>query len=144
MVIGDHMGEEFQTFIDADKPVSKKAQEIHGITREMLAGQPKAEEALRAFQQFIGDSTLVAHNTDFDIGFLGYEYSRIGQGLRNRHICTLKLSRKLYPGLPDYKLETVAKHILGIEIDKDRRHRALDDAKITAQIWQKMRIQNER
>ncbi len=138
-VIGDHMAEEFQTLIDADKPVSKKAQEIHGITREMLAGQPKAEEALRAFQQFIGDSTLVAHNTDFDISFLGYEYSRIGKGLRNRHICALKLSRKLYPHLPDYRLETVAKHILGIEIDKDRRHRALDDARLTAQVWLELR-----
>jgi len=143
-VIGSNMDEEFQTLIDADKPITKAAQKIHGITREMLAGQPKAEEALRAFQQFFGDSILVAHNTDFDIGFLGYEYSRIGQGLRNCHICTLKLSRKLYPGLPDYRLETVAKHILGIEIDKSRCHRALDDARLTARMWLKMRMQHGR
>ena len=137
--IGEDMAEEFHTLIDADKPITRAAQKIHGITREMLAGQPKAREALTAFQRFIGNSTLVAHNTDFDIGFLGFEYSRIGQGLRNRHICTLKLSRKLYPGLSDYRLETVAKHILGIEIDKDRRHRALDDARLTARIWVKIR-----
>ena len=138
-VAGEDMAEEFHTLIDADKPITRAAQKIHGITREMLAGQPKAREALIAFQRFIGNSTLVAHNTDFDIGFLGFEYSRIGQGLRNRHICTLKLSRKLYPGLSDYRLETVAKHILGIEIDKNRRHRALDDARLTARIWIKMR-----
>jgi DNA polymerase III epsilon subunit family exonuclease len=143
-VIGEDMAEEFHTLIDADKPITKTAQKIHGITREMLAGQPKSEEALRAFQQFIGSSTLVAHNVDFDIGFLGHEYSRIGQGLRNRHICTLKLNRKLYPALPDYRLETVAKHILGVEIDKNRRHRALDDARLTARIWMKMRMQHER
>jgi DNA polymerase III epsilon subunit len=139
VVIGDHMGEEFQTLIDADKPVSKKAQKIHGITRETLVGQPKVEEALGAFQQFVGSSILVAHNADFDIGFLGYEYSRIGQGLINRHICTLKLTRKLYPGLPDYRLETVAGHVLGIQFDKNRHHRALDDARLTARIWIKMR-----
>jgi DNA polymerase-3 subunit epsilon len=138
-VIGENIGEEFHTLIGTDKRITKAAQKIHGITQEMLSGQPKAEEALTGFQQFIGDSTLVAHNADFDIGFLGYEYSRIGRGLRNRHICTLKLSRKLYPGLPDYRLETLAKHILGIEIDKGRHHRALDDARLTARIWLKMR-----
>ena len=138
-VIGEDMAEEFHTLIDADKPITKAAQKIHGITREMVAGQPKAKDALTAFQRFIGNSTLVAHNADFDIGFLGYEYSRIGQGLRNRHTCTLKLNRKLYPQLPDYRLETVAKHILGVEIDKNRRHRALDDARLTARVWIKMR-----
>ena len=138
-VIDGDMVEEFHTLIDADKPITKAAQKIHGITREMVAGQPKAKDALTAFQRFIGNSTLVAHNADFDIGFLGYEYSRIGQGLRNRHICTLKLNRKLYPGLPDYRLETLAKHILGIEIDKGRHHRALDDARLTARIWLEMR-----
>jgi DNA polymerase-3 subunit epsilon len=143
-VIGEDMAEEFHSFIDADKPITKAAQKVHGITRGMLSGQPKAKEALSAFRQFIGSSTLAAHNTDFDIGFLGFEYSRIGQGLRNRHICTLKFSRKLYPGLPDYRLETVAKHILGIEIDEDRRHRALDDARLTARIWLGMRMQYER
>ncbi len=138
-VVGEFMAEEFHTLIDTDKPITEAAQRIHGITREMLAGQAKAEDALTSFQRFIGYSTLVAHNTDFDIGFLGFEFSRIGQGLRNRHICTLKLSRKLYPGLSDYRLETVANHVLGIEIDKDRLHRASDDARLTAKIWLKMK-----
>jgi DNA polymerase-3 subunit epsilon len=138
-VEGEDMTQEFHTLIDADRPITKAAQRIHGITSEMLVGQPKAEEALTTFQQFIENSTLVAHNAEFDIGFLGFEYSRIGQGLRNRHICTLKLSRKLYPGLLDYRLETVAKHILGIGIDKGRLHRALDDARLTARIWLKMK-----
>ena len=138
-VSGDLIGEEFHTLIDTDKPVTKAAQKVHGITKGMLAGQPKAQEALTAFQRFVGKSTLVAHNANFDIGFLGYEYSRIRQCLPNRHICTLKLSRKLYPALPDYRLETVAKHILGIEADKGRFHRALDDARLTARIWSEMR-----
>lgn len=137
-VIGENMAEEFHTFIDTDKRITKAAERIHAITKEMLIRQPKAKEALAAFQRFIGNSTLVAHNTDFDIGFLGYEYSRIGQGLPNCYICTLKLSRKLYPRLPDYRLETVAKH-LGIEVVEHRLHRALDDARLTARIWLKMK-----
>ncbi|MFB3886683.1 MAG: PolC-type DNA polymerase III [Thermodesulfobacteriota bacterium] len=134
-VIGEDIGEEFHTLIDVDKQITGAARRVHGITQEMLAGQPKAREALRAFERFIGNSTLVAHNAGFDIGFLGFEYSRIGQGLPNRHICTLKLSRKLYPGLSDYRLETVAKYVLGIEMDKGRPHHALDDARMTAKVW---------
>jgi len=138
-VVDGNITREFQTLVHADKPITKAAQKIHGITGEMLAGQPSAKEALDAFQQFIGNSTLLTHNADFDMGFLGYEYSRIGQGLPNRHICTLKLSQKLYPWLPDYRLGTVAKHILGVEIATGRFHRALDDARLTARIWQKIK-----
>ncbi len=133
------MGEEFHCLIDIGRPIPKAASRIHGITAEMIAGQPKAEEVLKSFCQFIGKGILVSHNADFDMGFLRYENRRIRQSLPNRHICTLKTSRKLYPGLPDYRLETLAKHILGIEIDKTRRHHALADARLTAKIWLKMR-----
>jgi DNA polymerase III epsilon subunit len=134
----DVMGEEFSSLIFTDKPITKKVQKVHGITADMLAGQPKPEEVLAAFRDFIGDSTLVAHNAVFDVWFLRYEYWRLGHTLINRHKCTLKMSRKLYPGLPDYKLETVARH-LGIAVDETRRHRALDDARLTAKVWIGMR-----
>jgi DNA polymerase-3 subunit epsilon len=136
--------EEFRRFIDIEKPVPKTAWKLHGITAEMLSGHPKAEEVLTAFLQFIGRNVLVAHNADFDMGFLTSECNRLGWSVNNRCLCTLKLSRKLYPELPDYKLETVAKHVLGISFDINRRHRALDDARLTAQIWQKMRLQYDR
>jgi DNA polymerase-3 subunit epsilon len=138
-VNGDVMGEEFSSLIFTDKTITKKAQKVHGITAEMLAGQPKPEEVLAAFRDFIGSSTLVAHNAVFDVWFLRYEYWRLGHTLINRHKCTLKMSRKLYSGLPDYKLETVAKHVLGVEVEGNRRHRALDDARLTAKVWIGMR-----
>lgn len=133
------IGKEFHSLIDIGKPVSKAVQKIHGITTAMLAGQPQPQEVFASFRQFIGDSTLVAHNADFDVWFLRYEYWRLKHTLSNPCRCTLKLSRKRYPGLPDYKLETVAKHVLGIEVDRGRRHRALDDARLTARIWIEMR-----
>ena len=120
------------------------ALKIHGITTSMFTGQPGVEEVMTTFLQFIRGSILVAHNVVFDMGFLRSECSRMGLSITNRCLCTLKLSQKLYPWLPDYRLETVAKHVLGIEIDKTRLHRALDDARLTAQIWQKMRMQYER
>jgi DNA polymerase-3 subunit epsilon len=133
------MGEEFHRLIDIGRPIPKKAWRVHGITGEMLTGQPQAEEVLDDFRQFIDKGVLVTHNADFDIAFLAYECSRIGQSLCSRHFCTLKISRKLFPGLPNYRLETVAKHIFGIEIDKGTRHRALDDARLTAKIWLELR-----
>ncbi|MCX5815776.1 MAG: 3'-5' exonuclease [Proteobacteria bacterium] len=137
-VNGGVMGEEFSSLIFTDKPITKKAQKVHGITTDMLAGQPKPEEALAAFRYFIGSSTLVAHNAVFDVWFLRYEYWRLGHTLINPHKCTLKMSRKLYPGLPNYRLETVARH-LGILVNMQGRHRALDDARLTAQVWMEMR-----
>ena len=137
-VNGDTMGEEFQGLIYTRKPISKAAQKVHGITAKMLAGQPEAIEVLSSFRQFIGTSTLVAHNAAFDVGFLQWECMRVGFFLNNRHRCTLKMSRRLFPGLPDYKLETVARH-LGIQVDVKRRHRALDDARLAAQVWVEMR-----
>jgi DNA polymerase III subunit epsilon len=137
VVNGDSMAEEFNSLIFTDKKISKEARKIHGITTEMLIGQPKPEETLAAFREFMGDSTLVAHNAEFDVWFLRYEYWRVGHTLINRQKCTLKLSRKRYPGLPNYKLETVARH-LGIPVNVQGRHRALEDARLAARVWVEM------
>jgi len=78
---------------------------------------------------------LVAHNAKFDVKFLRYELSRLGRRLSNRSICTLKLSKKRFPELPNHTLGTVARHVLG-EVPPDlQRHRALDDARLTARVW---------
>jgi DNA polymerase-3 subunit epsilon len=135
---GDVMGEEFQSLINTDKPITKEAWKVHGITAEMLAGQPGAKDVLPAFRDFTGTCTLVAHNAAFDVGFLQREFMRAGLVFNGSHKCTLKMSRKLFPGLGNYKLETIARH-LGIPVDKTRRHRALDDARLTAQVWIEVR-----
>jgi DNA polymerase III subunit epsilon len=137
-VTGDQMGEEFQSLVCCNAPISKAAKKVHGITSEMLEGQPEPKEAMRAFKDFVSTSTLVAHNAAFDMGFLQWECMRANILFMAPHRCTLKMSRKAFPGLPDHKLETVARH-LGISVDENHRHRALDDARLTAQVWVKMR-----
>ncbi len=137
-VNGDVMEEEFQSLIRTHSPITKAAKKVHGITAEMLVGQPEAKEAVTLFKDFIGAGTLVAHNAPFDVGFLQWECMRAGLMLTCRYRCTLKMSRKRFPALPNYKLDTVARHC-GIPIDENRRHRALDDARLTAQIWIEMR-----
>ena len=137
-VDGNMMGEEFQRLINTDKPITRVARKVHGITAEMLAGQPEAKDILSAFKDFAGTNTLVAHNAAFDVGFLQREFMRAGLVFNSHHKCTLKMSRKVFPGLGNHKLETIARH-LGIPVDKTRRHRALDDARLTAQVWIEMR-----
>ncbi len=129
---------EFSSLIDVDKRIPWQVQQVHSITNEMLSGEPKPDEIWSEFYEFIAGSILVAHNASFDIGFLRHEFDLLGMTLNNRSLCTLKMSRKLYPHLPDHKLETVSRYLLGESANQMQRHRALDDAKLAAMIWLEM------
>lgn len=129
---------EFSTLIDAGIPVPPVVQAIHGITDEMLEGQPKPEEVLPRFGTFIAGSVLVAHNAAFDIRFLRHELARLKMGLPNRHACTLELCRSRLARLPDYTLETIYLHLFPEAGLHRQNHRALDDARMTAKIWMKL------
>jgi DNA polymerase III subunit epsilon len=130
--------DEFATLIDAGVPVPPTVQAIHGITDEMLEGRPKPEEVLPLFGAFIADSVLVAHNAAFDIRFLRHEFARLRMSLPNRHVCTLEMSRLRFPRLIDRTLETVYLHLFPEAGLHRQKHRALDDARMTAKIWLKM------
>jgi DNA polymerase-3 subunit epsilon len=126
---------EFETLIDCRKEIPRRVQEVHGISTEMLAGQAPPEEAFPSFLRFASRSTLVAHNAKFDINFLRYELARLGLGMNNAYVCTLRMSRRLYPQLANHKLETVARHLLGPLPVGTRLHRALEDARLVAKVW---------
>jgi len=129
---------EFSSLIDVDKRIPWQVQQVHGITNEILSGEPKPDEVLPEFYKFIAGSILVAHNASFDVGFLRYEFALLGMSLNNRFLCTLKMSRKRYPHLPNHKLETVSRYLLGKSCEQMQMHRALDDAKLAAMIFLKM------
>ncbi len=127
--------DEFHSLIQVPRRIPWQAARLHGITGEMLVGQPLPEEVYPALRNFIGGSTLVAHNAPFDLSFLRHELGRLGFRLPNRHVCTLELARRRFPRLDNHRLETVARHLLGALPDNTRLHRALDDARLTAQVW---------
>jgi len=129
---------ELGTLINTRTPIHYGAQRVHGISSEMLRGKPEPENVWPVFLEFVSDSPLVAHNSPFDRGFILHELSLLNLHLPNPWHCTVRLSRKCLPHLPNHKLETVARYLLG-EIPTDcRLHRALDDARITANIWNKL------
>ena len=128
----------FSSLIDVDKRIPWQVQQVHGITNEMLEGEPKPDEVWLEFYKFIAGSILVAHNASFDIGFLTHEFALLGMSLNNQSLCTLKMSRKLYPHLPNHKLATVSRYLLGKSANQMHKHRALDDAKLAGMIWLEM------
>lgn len=141
---------EFQSLVQISHPIPRHISKIHGITNDMLAGQPTPGQIYPKFKDFISDSLLVAHNAKFDIGFLQSEFNRLNRRITNQSTCTLEISRTRYPHLPNYKLSTVYKHLVGTDGDMFRKpegigtcpqiqqHRALDDARMVAAIWMAM------
>lgn len=127
--------EEFSTLINSGAAISYGAFRVHGISEEMLAGQPSPEEVWPAFIEFIGNSHLAAHNSTFDSGFIRNELGLQGLSAHNQWHCTLRLARKQLPNLHNHKLGTVYEHLFGPIPQTIQTHRALDDARMTAKIW---------
>ena len=122
----------FHTFIDPETHLSSKIKELTGITDDMLVGKPLEEEVIPQFLDFCGRSVLVAHNANFDVGFIRNAADRLlGRELHNTVLDTVELSRLLLPNIKNHKLNTVAEHF---EIKLENHHRADNDAQATAEI----------
>ena len=128
--------EAFDTFVDPAMPIPSKVVELTGINDGMVAGAPDPDTALKQFLNFAGDRVLVAHNAHgFDIPILQAAARRAGVEFRNPYIDSLPMAQALYPGLGNYKLDTVNKYL---ELPKFNHHRAGDDAAALAAIFCKM------
>lgn len=100
--------EEWTTLIDPETEITPKITELTGITNEMVKGQPKLAEALPKFREFVGEAVLVAHNAEFDLGFISACAARIGmQPWTNPVLDTLPLARKLYPSEKELPLKNI-------------------------------------
>jgi len=128
------ISDRFSAFVNPGIKLSDKIIELTGITDDMLLGKPDEDSVLPEFLKFFGDSVLVAHNADFDVGFVRQWARGKGIEINNTVVDTVELSKLLFPELSRYKLDTVAKH-LGISLEN--HHRAVDDAFCTAEIFVK-------
>jgi DNA polymerase-3 subunit epsilon len=127
--------DEFHSLLCVPQFISRDAHRIHGITNSMLIGQPSPEEVFPRFRTFIENSTLIAHNAKFDMGFLRSEFARLRLPLDRPCICTLELSRNTYPFLKNHRLETVYRHVCGPQSTVVQKHRAIADARMAAAIY---------
>ena len=122
----------FSQLINPEKDISYKVQELTGITNDLIKDKPTIEEVLPKFVEFIGDSVLVAHNADFDMGFMQQKCREQNIGFKNTSVDTLTLARTLLPHMKRFRLNLIAKE-LGIPLLN--HHRAVDDAEATAHIF---------
>lgn len=131
---GGLITEEFNTLVDPETPIPPFITGLTGIDDEMVRGAPLFRDVINDFLGFIGDSVLVAHNAQFDMGFLNYEIGRVYRDCRigNPSLCTVQLSRQLLPHIENHKLNTVARHF---RVKLENHHRASDDARAAAGIF---------
>ena len=122
----------FSALVNPGKHIPEKIVELTGISDNMVKDKPTIEEVLPEFLNFIGDSPVVAHNADFDTGFIRDKANRYNMNFGNIAVDTLKLARVLLPNLKRHRLNIIAKEL---NISLENHHRAVDDAKATADIF---------
>ena len=132
---GGEVLEHFSTFADPGHPLSPKTVSLTSITDEMVRGAPKPHEAVANFLAWAGDTPLVAHNAEFDTGFVREYCRRAKRVFDPLYFDTLILAQYLCPELNNHKLDTVSTHL---GLPPFHHHRADDDAAICGQIFAAM------
>jgi len=116
----------FSTLVDPQKSIPPGASAVNGITDDMVAGKPLIDSLLGDFAEFCEDLPMVAHNAPFDSQFLMADIKRFESAApRGVILDTLPISRKVFPGLANYKLGTLVQHL---KIPSAGFHRAEEDA----------------
>jgi DNA polymerase-3 subunit epsilon len=129
---GKKVTDNFVTLINPEREIPQYITALTGITNEMVAGAPKFYEVAKRIVELTNEKIFVAHNAGFDYSFIRNEFRSLGYRYQREQLCTVRLSRKLVPGLKSYSLGSLCNE-LGIEI-KDR-HRAAGDAYATARLF---------
>jgi DNA polymerase III epsilon subunit family exonuclease len=131
---GRKIVDKFLTLVNPEISIPRFVIALTGISNEMVKQAPLFAEVAPQWLEFVQDAVLIAHNAPFDTTFLNHEIARVYPGNRmiNPYLCTVLLSRRTVPGLPNYRLDTVADHF---SIPIFDRHRAGSDALATAEVF---------
>jgi DNA polymerase-3 subunit epsilon len=124
---------EYQTLINPLIPIQKYVQSLTGITDAMVATAPLFETVAPHIYNLLKDRVFVAHNVNFDYSFVKHYLQSAGYNLDVAKLCTIRLSRKIFPGLPKYGLASLCREF---DIHNHGRHRAAGDALATAQLFE--------
>ncbi len=127
--------ESYEQLVDPQRSLPAQSVKIHGITADMLAGQPTIAQVLPVFRRFVADTVLVAHNAAFDMRFLELKEASTGVRFDRPVLDTFLLSAALFPNQETHRLEAIAER-LGVSVMG--RHTAVGDAIVTAEVFLKM------
>ncbi|MBL0272851.1 MAG: GIY-YIG nuclease family protein [Chitinophagaceae bacterium] len=130
---GEKITEKFETLINPGQPIPHFITAMTGITDKMVAHAPAFEEVAEKIFHILQDKIFIAHNVNFDYSFVKSHLQGAGFDLDSKKLCTVRLSRKIFPGFPSYSLGKLCES-LGITIHD--RHRAGGDTAATVKIFQ--------
>ncbi len=129
---------EWSSLVNPGLPIPAEIQWLTGITNDMVRGAPRFADLADELYDRLAESVFVAHNARFDYGFIKAEFARAGYDWRATTLCTVRLSRYLYPDRGPHSLDAI---IARFGLDGDQRHRALGDARV---LWRLLRRLHER
>ena len=132
---GENIVDTYQTLINPERRIPPFISSLTGITDEMVADAPVFRDVAKEILSFTNESIFVAHNVNFDYTFVKKELAAIEIPFNRPKLCTVRLSRKIFPGLPSYSLGNLCG---SLSIDIKDRHRATGDAAATTQLLHKL------
>lgn len=132
---GHKIVDQFTSLVNPERKIPLHITALTGINNAMVASAPTFEELAEYLFDFLQGNIFVAHNVNFDYSFVKHHLSKAGFEVNLKKICTVRLARKVFPGLPSYSLGRLCK---SISIPIENRHRADGDAKATSILFERM------
>lgn len=129
---GEKIVGKYQSLVNPECSIPPNITRITGISSEMVADAPKFYEIAKDVVEMTKGAIFVAHNVNFDYGFLKEEFARLGYSYRRKQLCTVRLSKLVFPGRRRYNLDSL---IDMLDIQVERRHRAMDDVLATVELF---------
>ena len=125
----------FETLVNPGLAIPRYIQALTGITEDLVASAPPFEAVAGGIHELLKDAIFLAHNVNFDYSFIKHQLESCGFELNTRKLCTVRLSRKIFPGLPSYSLGNLCRELA---IPIPGRHRAGGDVDATVLLFEKI------
>lgn len=138
---GEKIVDEYTTLVNPEQTIPAFITNLTGITDAMVRTAPKFYEIAKKVEQMTKDTIFVAHNVNFDYNIIKDEFKSLGFDYTRKKLCTVRLSRKIIPGLKSYSLGNICSYE-GIEIAE--RHRAKGDAEATVELFRRLIERDDR
>lgn len=132
---GHQVLEQFETLVNPGRPIPYYIQSLTGITNEMVEEAPFFEDVAYRVHELLRNNIFIAHNVNFDYSFLHHHLQGCGYELQVKKLCTVRMARKIIPGLPSYSLGKLCR---SLDIPLHDRHRAAGDAEATVRLFERL------
>ena len=132
---GHRVVKHFETLINPQQLIPEFITSLTGIDNAMVAAAPTFDEIADVLFEILNQNIFIAHNVNFDFSFINHQFKQSGYDLTVKKLCTVRLGRKIFPGLPSYSLGNLCR---SLKINIENRHRAGGDAQATVKLFEHM------